>query len=159
MHKYDKYHIKESLKVMSQRNTLWDYMVGRVASCNAICHQWQIFTWESCPGAIIKVQCCNNKVFNEVSLFKFPYIIYYVTYFVILYSVFVIYSFWSHRHFVWYFQRTWHCLSPESESAKKFTNCPAPPVRETLPKAKRTRGLSDLDNFTTWKRHIQATKI
>ena len=115
MHKYVKYHIKESLKVMSQRNTLWDYMVGRVASCNAICHQWQIFTWESCPGAIIKVQCCNNKVFNEVSLFKFPYIIYYVTCFVILYSVFVIYSFWSHRHFVWYFQRSWHCLSPESE--------------------------------------------
>ena len=101
------------------------------------------------PRAIIKVQCCNNKVFNEVSLFKFPYIIYYVTCFVILYSVFVIYSFWSHRHFVWYFQRSWHCLSPESESAKKFTNCPAPPVRETLPKAKRTRGFSNLDNFTT----------
>ena len=36
MHKYDKYHIKESLKVMSQRNTLWDYMVGGVAMQFAI---------------------------------------------------------------------------------------------------------------------------
>ena len=161
MHKYDNYHIKESLKVMSQRNTLWDYMVGRVASCNAICHQWQIFTWESCPGAIIKVQCCNNKVFNEVSLFKFPYIIYYVTCFVILYSVFVIYSFGlTGTSFGISRGVGTVCLLrvSESESAKKFTNCPAPPVRETLPKAKRTRGLSDLDNLTTWKRHIQAAK-
>ena len=124
---------------------------GRKLQCN-LPSMANLYVRKFPPRAIIKVQCCNNKVFNEVSLFKFPYIIYYVTCFVILYSVFVIYSFGlTGTSFGISRGVGTVCLLrvSESESAKKFTNCPAPPVRETLPKAKRTRGLSDLDNLTT----------